>query len=241
MTISQIAARSRASGRSTKNISSKRPLRRNSGGELRHVVGGRHHEHRFLLLLHPGKETAEDAGGCSAIGVAAALAAGETFFDIVFEFGRQLVAAAEQDDGMAVALGPVQEVLQSAREDRVGLVVVELQVAHEHDVLRGGGGEHALQQLQGLEGIGTRGGAVVGGVHEAVGGRPGGELAFDGGDFSFGRRLLCGGDGESGITGPQVGGEFGLHGGVGVWGACAWLLACPGIADRRSRVVRALT
>ena len=91
---------------------------------------------------------------------------------------------------MAVALGDSQDVLDAADQHRVGLVKVELQVAEQDDVARAVGGEHAVEQLEGVQRIGAGGDAAFFGIDQSLTGGPGVEAAFeggaDGGDFRFG-------------------------------------------------------
>ena len=116
---------------------------------------------------------------------------------------------------MAVGLGDTQDVFYPAHEHRVGLVEVELQVAHEHDVARAVAGEEPVEKLQGFKRIRALGDAALLGVHQALGGGPGVKAALDGGagggDFRFRPRLLGTDDGEAGIAGPQIGSELSLH------------------------------
>ena len=139
---------------------------------------------------------------------------------LVLEFGRELQAAAQQDEGVAVGLGDPQDVLDAAYEHRVALVEVELQVPQEHDMARGVGGEHPVEELEGFQWVGAGGDASFAGVDEALGGGPGVQVVIEvgagGGDFGFGPRLLGGDDGQSGVTGTEVGGEVHGNGGGGL-------------------------
>jgi hypothetical protein len=99
--------------------------------------------------------------------------------DFVFEFGREFEAAAEQDERVAVGFGDAQDVLEPADQHRVALVQVELQVAQQHDVARAGLGEHAVEQLEGVQRIGAGGDAAFLGIDQALGGGPGVEAAFE--------------------------------------------------------------
>ena len=101
--------------------------------------------------------------------------------DLVFEFGRELVAAAEEDEGVAHGLGLAEEVLEPADEHEVGLFEVELQVAQEHDMRGLVGGEKPVERQQRFERVGARRGPAFPGVNQAVGRRPGVELALQGG------------------------------------------------------------
>jgi hypothetical protein len=110
--------------------------------------------------------------------------------------------------------GDAQDVLEAADEHRVALVEVELQVAQQDDVARVVGGEHAVEELEGIERIRARGDPAVGGIDQALGGGPGVEAAFDGsaggGDVGLGAGFFGTDDGEAGVAGAQVGGE--VHG-----------------------------
>ena len=117
---------------------------------------------------------------------------------------------------MAVGFGEAQDVFDPTHEHRVALVHVELQVAEQYDVARAVGGEHAVDELEGFERIGTGGDPAVLGIDQALAGGPSVELAFEGsaggGDFRFGARFFGTDDGEAGVTGGQVGGELVLQG-----------------------------
>ena len=97
----------------------------------------------------------------------------------------------------------------------IALVHVELQVAEQDDVARAVGGEHAVEELEGVQRIGAGGDAAFLGIDQALAGGPGVEAAFersaDGGDFRFGARFFGTDDGEAGIAGVQIGGELVLH------------------------------
>ena len=104
---------------------------------------------------------------------------------------------------MTVGFGDAQDVFDPAHEHRIALVHVELQVAEQDDVARAVGGEHAVEELEGVQRIGAGGDAAFLGIEQALAGGPGVELAFegsaDGGDFRFGASFLGTDDCEAGI------------------------------------------
>ncbi len=128
--------------------------------------------------------------------------------DFMFEFGGQLETAAQQDDRMAVAFGDAQDVLDPAHEHGIALVHVELQVSEQHDMARAVGGEHAIEELEGVQRIGAGGDAAFLGIDQALAGGPGVEAAFeggaDGGDFRFGACFFGTDDSEAGIAGGTL-------------------------------------
>jgi hypothetical protein len=89
------------------------------------------------------------------------------------------------------------------------LIHVKLEVAEQDDVLRVCVGEHAVEQLEGVQWIGAGGDAVVLHVNEPLGGGPGVEATFEGGadgsDLCFRTSLLGGDDRESGVSGAEIG------------------------------------
>jgi hypothetical protein len=130
--------------------------------------------------------------------------------DFVFEFGRELEAAAEQDERVAVGFGDAQDVLEAAHQHRVALVQVELQVAQQHDVARAVG--WANMPSSNWRASSGSGQAVtrLSFIDQALGGGPGVKTAFEvgagGGDFRFGPRFLGTDDRKAGVAGAEVGG-----------------------------------
>ena len=128
---------------------------------------------------------------------------------------------------MAVGFGDAQDVLDPADQHRVALVEVELQVAEQDDVARVVGGEHAVEELEGVQRIGAGGDAAFLGIDQALGGGPGVEVAFEGGagggDFRFGAGFFGTDDGEAGIAGAEVGGELVLHGMMDLMSWLGWI------------------
>jgi hypothetical protein len=92
---------------------------------------------------------------------------------------------------------------------------VKLEIAQEDDLPRVGVGEHAFEQLECIQRIAASSDAPFLHVNQALGGGPGMEGAVqagaDGGDFRFGASLFGTDDGETGVTGTQIGGELMLH------------------------------
>ena len=72
------------------------------GREFGNIVGGRHHEHRFFLFLHPAQERAEHPGGSAAISGTTRLAAGETLFDFIDPQHTRRDGLGGLDDGSQV-------------------------------------------------------------------------------------------------------------------------------------------
>jgi hypothetical protein len=114
--------------------------------------------------------------------------------DFVFEFGWKLEPAAKHDDRVTVGFRDTQRVLQAADQHRIGLIDVELEIAQKHNVLGICIGEHAIEQLEGVQWVGAGGNATFLDIDQALSGGPGVEAAFervaDGSDFCFGARIL---------------------------------------------------
>jgi len=122
-------------------------------------------------------------------------------------------------EGSGGGLGEAKDILDPPHEHGIALVEVELEVTEEDDMAGLVRGEDAVQKLEGVERIGAQVYAPLFHIGEAFGGRPGEELALEGGaggsDFGFRARLPGADDGESGVTGSQVGGE--VHGDFRCW------------------------
>ena len=116
---------------------------------------------------------------------------------------------------MAVGFADAQDVLEPAHQHGIGLFHVQLEIAQEHDLPRVLVCERAFEQLECIQRIAAGGDAPFLHVNQALGGGPGMEGAVkagaDGGDFRFGASLFGTDDGETGVTGEQVGGQLVLH------------------------------
>ncbi len=80
-----------------------------------------------------------------------------------------------------------------------------MQVAEQDDVARAVAGEHAVEELEGVQRIGAGGDAAFLDIDQALAGGPGMKAAFkgsaDAGDFRFGACFFGTDDGEAGIAG----------------------------------------
>ncbi len=111
---------------------------------------------------------------------------------------------------MAIAFGDAQDVFDAANQHGVALVEVELEITQQHDVSWAGVGEHAIEQLEGIQRIGTCGDAPFLHIDQALGGGPGVKVAFersaDRSDFGFGVGFFGCDNGEAGIACLEIGG-----------------------------------
>ena len=86
--IAKISRRSARSGRSTKKISSSRPLRSNSGGQLRNVIGRCHNKDRRGLFRKPRQKGSKDPRGRAPVREPGALRSGKGLVDLVHPKNR---------------------------------------------------------------------------------------------------------------------------------------------------------
>ena len=85
------------------------------------------------------------------------------------DFRREIEAAAQQDERVAVGFGNAKNVLDPADQHRIGLIHVELQVAQQHHGLRFRFGEHFVDDLQGIQRVGALGDPALSQIHQALG------------------------------------------------------------------------